>query len=241
MEAMLDTDTGFLGVTPSMKPMANSIAAESSQGSPMLDRTSVGLELRVLLISDEASLTSVAQAVELSGHTLLARAATADEALAAATTQSCNAVLLAVPFENGNGLELCAKLQLLGPMPVILIGDPIDPALLQNAEGAGVVGCVSKGASVSKLAAAMTLGATWFRAARRLHAERDELAAQNRQLILTLENRKLIERAKGIYMRLHGLQEAEAHRRLQTESQKRRLALAELARKVIESDELLGR
>jgi AmiR/NasT family two-component response regulator len=36
------------------------------------------------------------------------------------------------------------------------------------------------------------------------------------------------------------IDEAEAHKRLQQESQKRRISLAELAKKIIESQDLLG-
>ena len=41
-------------------------------------------------------------------------------------------------------------------------------------------------------------------------------------------------------MRRLGLAEPEAHRRLQLESQRRRMSIADLARRVIESEELLG-
>lgn len=218
---MLDTETDPVGLGPTADR-----------------RLSLG-ELRVLVVGTAGDYSAIARAIELSGHALAAHVTTADQAMAIASAHQCNAVLISVPFDD-SGLELCAKLQLLGPMPVILVGDPIDPLFLQNAEGAGVVGCVGHGASVAMLSSALTLGATWFRVCRRLQGERDDLAAQNRKLILTLENRKLIEKAKGIYMRVHNLQEADAHRRLQMESQKRRLGLAELARKIIESDELLG-
>jgi two-component system, response regulator PdtaR len=76
-------------------------------------------------------------------------------------------------------------------------------------------------------------------AARRF-AEHEQLAEQNRQLTQTLENRKLVERAKGIFMKRLSLDENEAHRRLQQESQKRRINVVELARKIIESEEMLG-
>ena len=41
-------------------------------------------------------------------------------------------------------------------------------------------------------------------------------------------------------MKRLSLDEPEAHRRLQQESQKRRISIAELAKKIIESEELLG-
>jgi AmiR/NasT family two-component response regulator len=41
-------------------------------------------------------------------------------------------------------------------------------------------------------------------------------------------------------MKRLGLDEPEAHRRLQQESQKRRMSIGELAKRVIESEEMLG-
>ena len=70
--------------------------------------------------------------------------------------------------------------------------------------------------------------------------ETERLIRENEQLTQTLETRKLVERAKGIFMRRLKLDEPEAHRRLQQESQKRRISLADLARKIIESEDLLG-
>jgi two-component system, response regulator PdtaR len=49
-----------------------------------------------------------------------------------------------------------------------------------------------------------------------------------------------VERAKGILMKRLGLDEAAAHRRLQLESQKRRISLGEIAQKIIESEKLLS-
>ena len=49
-----------------------------------------------------------------------------------------------------------------------------------------------------------------------------------------------VEKAKGIFMRRLNLDEPEAHKRLQQESQKRRISIGELAKRIIESEEMLG-
>ena len=58
-------------------------------------------------------------------------------------------------------------------------------------------------------------------------------------LELTLRERKLIERAKGILMNRRNLPEAEAFRLLQRQSQDRRMAMAKLAESIVQADELL--
>jgi AmiR/NasT family two-component response regulator len=70
--------------------------------------------------------------------------------------------------------------------------------------------------------------------------EQEQLIEEKGELVQTLETRKLVERAKGIFMKRLNIGEPEAHRKLQQESQRRRMNIGEIARKVIESEELLG-
>ena len=58
-------------------------------------------------------------------------------------------------------------------------------------------------------------------------------------LKMTLRERKLIERAKGILMSRRHLNENEAFRLLQRQSQDRRIPMAKLAESIIQTDELL--
>src|SRR5208283_5099471 len=117
--------------------------------------------------------------------------------------------------------------------PIIIITAFGDNALIDRASAAGVFGYLIKPVSDASLRAQIEVAIARFREHMVLLAEKESLA-QN------LETRKLMERAKGILMRRLNLSEADAHRRLQQESQNRRIGLADLSRKVIESEELLG-
>jgi response regulator NasT len=65
------------------------------------------------------------------------------------------------------------------------------------------------------------------------------LLAQKESLAANLENRKLIERAKGVLMKRMNLSESEAHKRLQQASQKRRITVVDLAKKILDSEDVL--
>lgn len=54
-----------------------------------------------------------------------------------------------------------------------------------------------------------------------------------------LEDRKVIEQAKGIVMQMRGISEREAHRFLQTTATKQRQKLAELAKTICDAGEIL--
>jgi two-component system, response regulator PdtaR len=83
------------------------------------------------------------------------------------------------------------------------------------------------------MAAQIEVAIQRFHDGERRRLEKDRLAQ-------TLETRKLVERAKGIFMKRLNLDEAEAHRRLQQDSQKRRVGLAELCKKIIDFEEILS-
>ena len=97
----------------------------------------------------------------------------------------------------------------------------------------GVFGYLVKPVSTGSLEAQIAIAVRRF-------GDQQELTREKQHLLDTLEARKLIERAKGIFMRRLKLDESEAHRKLQLESQNRRISMAELAKKVIDSEELLG-
>src|SRR5262249_45313966 len=74
--------------------------------------------------------------------------------------------------------------------------------------------------------------------ARARFEELQGLENENQRLQQTLENRKLIERAKGVLMKRHRWGEAEAFRRLQRAAMNRRTTMADLARKVLDGVEI---
>jgi response regulator NasT len=62
------------------------------------------------------------------------------------------------------------------------------------------------------------------------------LATENTSLRQTLENRKLIERAKGVLMKRHRLSEADAYRRIQRGAMNRRTTMASLAQAILSGE-----
>ena len=68
--------------------------------------------------------------------------------------------------------------------------------------------------------------------AHELRAARKEVVELRKQL----ENRKTIERAKGILMRRTGLSEQEAYRILQRTSQDRSVPMVDVAQEVLDSE-----
>jgi AmiR/NasT family two-component response regulator len=190
--------------------------------------------LRVLIVEDETivGMGLRSQLTKL-GHTVVGQAATAAEARAAYAEKQPELVFMDIRLGEADGLELAKELLKERRTPMIVLSAYSDQELINRAGDAGVFGYLIKPASPEALAAQIEVAVQRFGDHERLRLEKEHLAQ-------TLETRKLVERAKGLLMKRAGLDEAEAHRRLQTESQKRRVGLAELCKKIIESEEILG-
>lgn len=189
---------------------------------------------RVLIVEDD-TLVGIALKGHLDklGHSVVAQAGSAIEAVTKFHECTPDLVLLDIRLGEADGIELAHELGRRRRVPMIVVTAFSDKDLIDRAGLAGVYGYLIKPVSMEALSAQIEVAVRRFE-------ENERLIRQNVELLQQLENRKLVERAKGIFMRRLSLDEPEAHRRLQMESQKRRLSLPDLARKIIESEELLG-
>jgi response regulator NasT len=116
---------------------------------------------------------------------------------------------------------------------LLVITETGDEAQVANAVVAGADSVLPIGAGVDRLKCATTLAIAGFE--RTAALRRTVHDAEQR-----LEERKLIERAKGILMTQRGIAETEAVRELQTTSMRQNKPLPDVARRIIEAKELLG-
>jgi AmiR/NasT family two-component response regulator len=193
-----------------------------------------GESFKILIVEDE-TLVGMGLQDQLTrmGHQVIAQAASAAEAIDLFRRQQPDVVLIDIRLNGGDGVELAKECSNVRRVPMIVISAYSDPELIRRAGEAGVFGYLVKPVEQGQLAAQLEVAVRRFR-------ENEQLRLEKEQLATNLETRKLVERAKGIFMRRLHLDEPEAHKRLQQESQKRRISLADLAKKIIESEELLG-
>jgi two-component system, response regulator PdtaR len=189
---------------------------------------------RVLVVEDDTLVgIGLKSQLERLGHEVIGQAATEQEAVALFRDQSPDLVLMDIRLNGIDGIVLASQLLQQRRCPMIIVSAYSDQELIRRAGEAGVFGYIIKPVSTQALSAQIEVAVRRF-------DENQKLQADNEALTQTLETRKLVERAKGILMKRLNLSEPDAHRRLQLESQKRRVSLAEIAKKVIESEELLG-
>ncbi len=190
---------------------------------------------RCLIVEDETLVALGLQTqLERLGHRVVGHAADAIEAERVFRAASPDLVLTDIRLLGSvDGVELAERLQKIRACPILILSAYTERELVDRAKAAGVFGYLVKPVSQEALAAQIEIGVARFQEYLVVLAEKHSLAQ-------SLENRKLVERAKGVLMKHLGLSEPDAHKRLQQESQKRRTSIIELAKKVIESEELLG-
>jgi response regulator NasT len=193
-----------------------------------------GQKPRVLIVEDDTLVGMGLKAqLERLGHVVVGQAATAAEAMALYREHLPDVVLLDIRLNGDDGIEVARQLLHERRCPMVIVSAYSDRELIERASEAGVFGYLIKPVNAEALQAQIEVAVRRF-------DEQERLAAEKRELEQTLENRKLVERAKGIFMKRLGLDEPEAHKRLQQESQKRRIGIGELAKRIIESEEMLG-
>jgi response regulator NasT len=189
---------------------------------------------QVLIVEDDTMVGMGIKAhLERLGHRVVGQAATAAEALRLFRQEHPNLLLVDIQLNGDDGITLVTQLLAERRVPAIIISAYSDRELIDRASTAGVFGYLIKPISAESLDAQITVAVQRF-------AEQEKLQQEKQALAQTLEERKIIERAKGIFMRRLNLDEPEAHKRLQQESQKRRVPMIELAKRIIESEEMLG-
>lgn len=198
----------------------------------MFTETAVATGLRVLIAEDDlVARDTMVEALAALSHDVVAAVSTGEDATAQALALSPDAVLLDVHLPSGSGIAAAEAINALLPgIGVVLIsGD--DSIRLSDAEAlsTGAVAFLPKPTPPQMLDATLRLAAARANALR--EARRDAATATE-----ALENRKIIEKAKGVLMRRTGCSEPEAYRILQRSSQDRSKPMVEIARTVLESE-----
>jgi response regulator NasT len=188
--------------------------------------------IRVLVAEDDenARVLLVDLLREL-GHEVVAEVGTGEQAIASARSARPDVVLLDVHMPGRSGLEAAEAIahEVDDAAVVLLTGDNTLSLTDRDAVATSAVAFLAKPASPRVIDSTLRLAA---RRVRDLVTARREATDARRQL----ENRKIIERAKGILMRRTGSSEQEAYRILQRTSQDRGEPMVDIARAVIESE-----
>ena len=188
--------------------------------------------VRVLIAEDDLNARSImVELLGALGHVVVGEVGTGREASALARDVSPDVVMLDVHMPDGSGIEAAEEITqaLPGTAVVLFSGDPGVSLTERDIAATSAIAFLPKPAPPTVIDSTLRLAVS---RARELVAARQDATTARRQL----EDRKLIERAKGILMRRTGSSEQEAYRMLQRTSQDRSVPMVEIAQTVIDSE-----
>lgn len=209
-----------------MIPMLMAIATTGHEGRRITD----GL---VILAADEehAALERVCAQLRSLGHEVIGRAVSLGEVAGEVAGEQPDLGVVAVHTSDDHALALISEITEVAGRPVIALLTEVDPGFVRAAAERGIF-AYAQFDDPADLQGAIEVAMQRFHEARALGEQVDRLET-------ALERRALIERAKGILMERHGIDDARAFGLLRDQARRRSRSVVDLARGVLDGHPLL--
>lgn len=193
-------------------------------------RSTAGLSI---LAADEvqAALDRVCAQLRSLGHAVTGRAVTLGETADEVAGEQPDLAVVAVHASDQHALELISEITGVAGRPVVTLLPEVDPAFVRAAAARGIFAYAHTG-DTADLQGAIEVTMQRFQEASRLVEQVDRLET-------ALERRALIERAKGVLMERHDIDEARAFALLRNQARRRSRSVVDLARGVLDGHSLL--
>jgi AmiR/NasT family two-component response regulator len=188
--------------------------------------------LKIVLVEDEPTVRQfIKETLEKAGHEIVGEAATGTDMVRTVLALEPDLVVFDIHLPRINGLEALRQIYQERVVAAVAITGDRDQELVRRALEEHVLAYLVKPVEADQLAPALLVA--WAR-----FEEMRHLADENETLRQNLQNRKIIERAKGALMKRYRWSEAEAFRRLQRGAMNRRTTMIQLAQAVLNGVEL---
>jgi response regulator NasT len=199
-----------------------------------MERVANGLPpLKIVVVEDDATVRQfLKETLERTlGHQVIGEAATGTDMVRTVLEMEPDVVVFDIHLPRLNGLDALRQIYQERVVAAVAITADRDQDLVRRALEEHVLAYLVKPVEAHQLGPAL-------RVARAQFQELRDLTEENASLRQTLQNRKIIERAKGVLMKRHRWTEAEAFRRLQRGAMNRRTTMVELAQDILNGVEV---
>jgi response regulator NasT len=186
-----------------------------------------------IIIADDESLIRLDLREMLThlGYEVIAEAGDGRSAIDLAKRLRPDLLIMDIKMPDLDGISAAEELTRERIAPVVLLTAYSDQGLVERAREAGVVGYVVKPFREAELMPVIELSRARFEEFRTLEREVGGLKD-------ALETRKLVERAKGVLMEVHGMRESEAFHRIRKTSMDARKSMKEVAEAILLAHEM---
>jgi two-component system, response regulator PdtaR len=189
--------------------------------------------LKIAVADDELDMRDYFQQIlPLLGHQVVGAAQTGRELVDLCAATHPDLVITDIKMPDMDGIDAATQLYRQAPVPVILVSAYHDPEFIRRAEADHILAYLVKPIKQADLEPAISIAMRRFEQFQALRKETTDLKK-------ALEDRKVIEKAKGILMKKAGLDEHDAFRRLQKLASDKNLKLIAIAQMILTAEEAL--
>lgn len=188
-----------------------------------------------VLVADDEHLVASGVAVNLRelGYEVVGPASDGDEAVSLCESSHPDMALLDIRMPKRDGLAAAEIVFKQMGIPVMIFSAYSDPDYVASGNRVGVFGYLLKPVTQDQMRVGISVA--WGRFL--------DYAAQHSEIHMLrerLEQRKIIEQAKWILVKRRGIDEPDAMRLLQKQARNNRRTLIEVARAILDNDQLFG-
>ena len=191
-------------------------------------------DLSILIIDENRIRASIIEdGLREAGHTRVV--VLHDVNQVARTIQNSDPDVIVIDLENPqrDTLEHFFSLSRAVQRPIAMFVDRSDRAMIEKSVEAGVSAYVVDGLRKERIKPILDMAISRFNAFAKLRQELAEVRSE-------LEDRKVVDRAKGILMKTRGIGEADAYALLRSTAMNQNRKLVEIAQSLITAADLLG-
>ncbi len=186
-------------------------------------------KLRIVIADNESIIRmDLREILEDAGHEVVAEASDGAKAVELARREKPDLVIMDIKMPEMDGIAAATLISREKIAPVLLLTAFSQKEIVDKAKESGVLAYLVKPVKEVNLFPAMEIALSRFR-------EFNELENELENIKNTLETRKLLDRAKGILMDAHGLNESEAYRKMQQYSMAKRMSIKEVAQAIVKA------
>jgi two-component system, response regulator PdtaR len=190
--------------------------------------------LKIAVADDELDMRDYFQQIlPLLGHQVVAVAKDGRELVERCRVVRPDLVITDIKMPDMDGIDAATQIYRDGPVPVILVSAYHDPEFIRRAEADHILAYLVKPIKQSDLEPAIAIAIRRFEQFQALRKEASDLKQ-------ALEDRKVIEKAKGILMKKANLDEHDAFRRLQRLASDKNRKLIDIAQMILTAEEAYG-
>jgi len=185
--------------------------------------------LRIIVADNESIIRmDLKEILEEAGHTVVGEAVDGLKAVELARKYRPELVIMDIKMPEMDGITAAKIISNEKIAPVLLLTAFSQKEIVEKAKDSGVLAYLVKPVKEVNLFPAMEIAVSRFQEFAELEQELEDVKK-------SLENRKILDRAKGILMDAYKLTETEAYRRIQQYSMSKRKSIRDVAQAIIDA------